>query len=458
MSFALALIYILTCGYLVWNMVKNRSLIYTHLGVIGLFSIGYYPLPVVFKSISSLAPIGDEKIFSALFLHYLFLISIITGVVYSTGVWKSVPKLNFGALDNISFANKKIISFVCFLTYLIYVATTPRTSYDAQDFDDFFLRASPFRAIISAIAGLAIGFICISYATSYTKRQRQFRILCLIMVMSVVALALPLGQRLAAIAPFFILFAAVSCVGRTQQALRVLMAGVIFLLIVSPFSVFLRGARRDITGDFLSASEVVGQYKLSSNPVAQSFQSIIDRSDLIFNTIFMKEYIDKEGYASFKYYYSVLVAPIPRIIYPDKPYILSSDGTFFGEISNKAWFLLFGNIGSLTAFGGLTAYQEGGWIGVVLDGVADGMLFALLAEVFGGGGFLARVLYTNFFVEMSVQKAPPCFFESLANVAGHLPLILVMLFVALLPIYKRSKRSDEIGDLEGPADSALGLR
>ncbi len=104
----------------------------------------------------------------------------------------------------------------------------------------------------------------------------------------------------------------------------------------------------------------------------QSFESILGRSDLISVTVYMKDYIDNVGYVGWEYYYSVLVSPVPRFLYPDKPYVLSSNGRLDGEISALAWKEIMGGLGSLTAFGGLTAYREGGWLGVVLDGFADG--------------------------------------------------------------------------------------
>lgn len=436
-SFILALVYLLTCLGLILRMVRRRTLLSVHIGALAVFSIGYYPLPVLFKPLSPLALIADEKVFQALLIHYLFLCAIVVSSLWMTRFTAAVAPMRFGAMDPIAFRHRAAIAWVAFGLYLVYVATTSRTSYSSEDFDAFFQQQSNFRALVSALAGFCAGFISLAYAAAAAGGQRRAQFTFGAMIILMVALALPLGQRLAAIAPIIMLFAATASMRQTGKALRILVVAVVFLMAVSPFAVYLREARRAKSGEFLSAAEVAGHYQLSSNPAMQSFQSVIDRSDLVFNTVFMKDYIDRTGFANWTYYYSVLVAPIPRLIYPDKPYVLSDDGTIEGDISVKAWRLAFGTFGSLTAFGGLTAYREGGWIGVVLDGLALGALFAFLARWLGEGSFLARVFYAHFFLLFAVQKAPPCFFEALASLLGLLPLLLALLAVGLAPVFTR---------------------
>ncbi|MCI4679534.1 O-antigen polysaccharide polymerase Wzy [Rhodoblastus acidophilus] len=436
-SFILALAYVVTCLWLMTLMARRRTVISVHLGTIALFSLGYYPLPVLFKPLSSLAPIPDEKVFYALLIHYLFLCALVISCLGCAKLTRAVPVMNFGALDHIALRHLYRLAWAAFGLYLAYIATTPRTSYGTENFDAFFEQKSNFRSLVSAVAVFASGFICIAYAIASAHGRRRAQFTYGAMIVLLVALALPLGQRLAAIAPIMMLFAAMAVTRQTGRALRILAAAVIFLMAVSPFAVYLREARRDKSGEFLSAPQVAGHYQVSSNPAFQSFQSIIDRSDLIFNTVFMKDYIDRTGYANWLYYYSVLVSPVPRLIFPDKPYVLSTDGAIDGEISVQAWRLAFGSLGSLTAFGGLTAYREGGWIGVILDGLALGLLFSLLARWLGEGSFLARVFYINFFLLFAVQKVPPDFFEALAGLLGHAPLILALLIVALTPIFTR---------------------
>lgn len=436
-SSLLALIYAATCLALIGAMVLRRSLLSVHFGVIALFSLGYYPLPVLGKAWTSLAQTSDEKIFSALLIHYLFLCSALVAATLASPRVGAIRPLGFGVLDALVLRHSSLLALVAFGLYLGFVATTPRTSYASEAFDEFFEQKSNIRSILAAVSGFSSGLVSFLFALAARRGEKRAQIVCGAMILTIVALALPLGQRLAAIAPIMMLFAAMATLGQTGKAFRLLIGAVIFLLAVSPFAVHLRQTRRDVSGNFLSASQAAQNYRLDDNPLAQSLQSILDRSDLVFNTVVMKDEIERTGFVGWRYYYSVVVAPVPRFLYPEKPYVLSDNGAIDGEISVRAWRLAYGTLGSLTAFGGLTAYSEGGWIGVVLDGLALGALFAVLARWLGQGGLLARVFYVNFFVILAVQKVPPAFFEALASILGLAPPILLLFIVSRLRIFVR---------------------
>jgi hypothetical protein len=125
---------------------------------------------------------------------------------------------------------------------------------------------------------------------------------------------------------------------------------------------------------------------------------------------------------------------VPRFLYPGKPYILSANGKIDGEISVLAWRVMVGGLGSLSAFGGLTAYREGGWAAILVDGLADGAFFFVIARWLGGGGWVARILYANFFVMFVVGKAPSDFFESLTAFLGQVPVMIVLYLISRSPL------------------------
>ncbi|HMK91033.1 MAG TPA: hypothetical protein VK446_15540 [Methylocystis sp.] len=435
MSFILAVVYVITCGGLIWLLLTRRDVIFAQYGVLGLFSLGYYPLPVLFKPLSSLAGTEDEKVFSALLIHWVFLIAILAGSFATARLVGAVRPLSLGRLDEFCYKYRFFFSAVAFGLYVAYVLTTPQTSYASEDFDAFFEQKSPVRSILAAVSELCISFICVSFAVDSAKKNHKSLVIFGGMVVAIVLATLPLGQRTATLTPIMFLFASMAAQRQSGKALQVLGVGLIVLMAVSPFAVYLREARRAKNGDFLNTSEVAGKFTVESNPLMQSFQSIIDRSDLVYNTVYMKDYIDETEYVGWKYYYSVAVSPIPRFVYPNKPYVLSSNGNIDGELSVLAWKEMNGGLGSLTAFGGITAYREGGWAGVLLDGLADGALFVLIARWLGGGGYLAKVFYSIFFVMFAVAKAPPCFFEALATFLGQAPLIVSLIFISKLPLY-----------------------
>ena len=441
MSYILAVIYTLTCFFLIRRMLVGHSNITAQLGVLALFSIGYYPLPVFFQTMTDLRDYDDQTISTALLIHFVFLVFLLFGVVSTAAFALKLRPLSFGPIDVIAARHRLPLSFISFALYILYILTVNRSSYSAQDFDAFFEDKSQINSIIAAFAGLFVAFIALSYASASASKNRRDRLFYLLMIGAIVFAAVPTAARLAIISPLLTVFCAIAITGEVRKAMRILGVAVLTLMIVSPFAVFLRESMHDEQGGLLSASEVANKYSISDDPFTQSFQSILNRSDLISVTIYMKKYIDATEYVGGEFYYSVIASPIPRFIYREKPPVLSSNGQLDGEISTLAYRLMNGGLGSLTAFGGLTAYRQGGWIAVILDGLAVGAFFVGVARWFGDGGWVARMFYVNFFVMFSVQKVPPSFFEALTSVLGQAPLILCLFIVSkALTIARLSKK------------------
>jgi hypothetical protein len=227
--------------------------------------------------------------------------------------------------------------------------------------------------------------------------------------------------------------------GQTKRAVKSIGLLVVILLAVSPFAVFMRSRQLDIRGKerVLTVGE---EFSYGDDAVTTSIRSIIDRADLLGNSIKLKEYIDRHGFVSWQFYYSVLVSPIPRVIFAKKPYVLSSDGTMWGEISVIAWAMDFGGIGSLTAFGGITAYRQGGWIAVCLDGLAAGFCFTVIARWLGRGGLVANVFYIALFPLLAIKRVPPSLFEMLAELLPMLPPMFALFVVNMVLRERRRSR------------------
>jgi hypothetical protein len=434
MADVLAIIYVVTCVILIVVMFRRRDLLDVQFGVLAVFSIGYFPLPVLFKPMTDLVGYEDDQIAVALLIHWLFLLSVIGGAAAMKKFGPTVRPLSFGALDAFVARKRYSIATLAFAMQVAYAATGPATSYATEDFTAYFEEKSLIFSILAAGSGLCVGFVAVSYARAASERSLRAKWAFGAMLVAIVALTLPLGQRLAVLTPVMIALAAMSATQQVKKAFRILVIAVAVLAIVSPFAVYLREARRTHSGQFLSASDVVQDYQLSDNPFSQSFQSILNRSDLVMNTIVMKDYIDRTEYVGLPYYYSVIVSPVPRFLYPGKPYILSANGKIDGEISVLAWRVMVGGLGSLSAFGGLTAYREGGWAAILVDGLADGAFFFVIARWLGGGGWVARILYANFFVMFVVGKAPSDFFESLTAFLGQVPVMIVLYLISRSPL------------------------
>lgn len=422
MDIGLALVFLATCAVMVSRLYFCRDLVDLHIGVLGVFALGYYPLPVLFKGISSLRYTDSATIFEALLIHWVFVVSLLAGAFLLRAAVPVKP-LRLPHLDALFLRWQVAICALAFGVFVTYAQTQQLTSYSAEDFEQFFQDRGPFFAIVAALAGLSQAIIATSLAGAVKNRRPRLLALFGSMFLMCVGLTIFLGQRLIILTPLVMLLAALYSDGQRKWALRMLVITVTVLIVSSPVVVFLRNTRAGNLSSSAATSTVSG-FSFGDNAFGAMLQSVIDRSDLIYVTATMKEVVDAAPAPGLLYYRSVLQIPVPKLLLADKPYLLSDNGLPEGEMSIWAWKTMVGGTGSLTAFGGLVAYREGGWLGVVLNGLATGLFFAVVARWLGGGGLVARMFYAVLFVDLAIAKVPPSFFEALAAFMGLLPFIL----------------------------------
>jgi hypothetical protein len=442
MDLIIALIYLMVCTFLLIQMVLKSEIESLQLGLIGLFSIGYCVLPVLFKPLSALRLYSDDEISVALTLHLVFLLCIIFGVAVGKQLISRSIGLFSDGVDSALYRYRYLLSFVSFCLFVAYFLENDLTSYSSGNFEEYFQRTNLFASILSTLSTMFVAHIAITFAVELKARRKIPTLLLGGAIIICVALSVSLAQRLAVITPLIILFAALVVTGQVREALKSLAVLVVVLILVSPFAVFLRQANVNVQGKE-RALVVGGEFNYGEDIGLSLLTSIIDRADLLENTVDLKHFIDSDEYVGWPFYYSVLIQPVPRLFFADKPYPLSSDGTMNGEISILAWHLSFGGIGSLTAFGGITAYREGGWLMVVLDGLATGVFFALVASWLGRGGWGAKIIYVSLFVDITVMRVPPSFFEALTSLIIYIPYLLLLFFAKLLP-GSRAKTTEKL--------------
>ncbi|MGA2041993.1 MAG: hypothetical protein ABSG83_01340 [Roseiarcus sp.] len=442
MDIFLAFLYALTCTALIYAMASSRELIFSHLGVVAVFSMMYCPIAVLLKSMSYLRDYSSEEIAGALAIHWIFLLAIVCGVAISWSAMVGVRPLGFGRLDELSISHMFTLALVSAVLYFLYFYMNDVSSYSSGNVQVYFEEKDYYRQILSAFSGLSVATIALAFAYALKQSRRAAAAILAALIAMVVVTALSTGARLLIITPLLMVFAALVMTGQRARAFQTMGAVLVILVVVSPIVVFMRENR----GAVGSKSEVLSaasgfRFGADRNIFDELMQSVIDRSDLVYVTINMKDLIDRTDYVGWQFYYSVAVAPIPRFIYPDKPFVLSDNGRIDGEISVLAWRSLVGGLGSLTAFGGLVAYREGGWFAVILDGVAAGALFLFLSRWLGRGGFIARLFYLNIFVQIAAAKAPASFFEALASVLGLAPLMLIVFVISRSGLFVRAAPS-----------------
>lgn len=423
--------FILFC-WLLRRLLRPRDVLDLQLGVMAAFGIGYYCLPVWFKGLSPLSDIETVRIAEICLINLGFITSVMLGVatgrrLISRGVAAHTPRV-----DALIFPRFRFLTVIAFAGYIAYASTTEQTSYSSTDVNAFFNERGPLSAILSTFAGLFQAWICYALALAWKRRKRLEVQIYLLMFGVMIVMLVSLGQRLVVMTPIMMLMASLALLDQAKRATLILATGIAALFLLSPFAIYIRSHQYEkiTTGQETSISD----FSYGDNPLTSMFQSIIDRGDLIYVSTQIKPVLDANPLPGPIYYLSVLVNPIPKYFLPGglKPYPLSVNGLPSGELSISAWKYLHGGLGSLSAFGGIYAYQEFRWAGVILNGVAAGIFFVFVARWLGGGGLLMRLYFVQLFVQLSVAKVPPSLFEALYALMPKIPFLLAIILFDLL--------------------------
>lgn len=426
MEYLISFLFFLLCLGLIWRMTRARDVVDFQLGVIATFSIGYYCLPIWFRELSPLRWHTPSEVAAVALIFFLFLLFVVLGTWMGRRIVPRRVALVLPGLDPTLYRNMRIITIAAFLFYLYHYSTQTLTSYSAENFEAFFTERGPLHSLLALIAASALAWIAIAIAQAWKGGRRSDLILYSAMFAFCLLLLLLVGQRLALLTPLAMLAAALAITGQPRRAVSMLGVMVLVLLIVSPIAVFIRESLADKKVD--DAQSALGEFSYGDSAFSTMFQSIIDRGDLIYVAVQLKPLIDVAPLPGPIYYTSVIMNPIPRGLFPGgfKPYPLSTNGLPTGELSIYSWRYLKGSsTGSLSAFGGIVAYRELRWAGVMLNGMMTGVLFVFLSRWLGSGGPILQVLYLQLFVAHAIKKVPPSFFEAILQVMPLLPVILL---------------------------------
>ncbi|RYZ75089.1 MAG: O-antigen polysaccharide polymerase Wzy [Lysobacteraceae bacterium] len=431
MDVFLAVLIALLCGGLLIRIAIKPDAPLFHVALMALFTLGYLVLPVMLKGNSGLASYAEREIAGALGIHGLYFLALLAGYFFFLARSGRRRSIDLPRIATLVQRYPARLFYLCLALYLAYFSTNELTSYSAEDFEAYFQDRSLFSSLLAAIAVYcqALMAICLVAAIGNSKRAVVTPMIAAYAVMLV--LLLSVGQRLAMIAPCIMLVMAFGLAGQGRRALKIMLATVVALALVSPFAVYLREAESGSRGKD-KIVEVGGGFSYGDDPITTAVTSVAERADLVLNTLLLKGYIDRTGYVGPQFYYSVLVSPVPRLIIGNKPALLSGDGTPADEISVLAWRLDKGqSTGSLTAFGGITAYRQGGWLAVIIDGVLVGVLGAFMYRWLGSGGPGGQMFYVVLVPLMVVKRVPASLFEALAEI---LPMLV---FIALACVVDR---------------------
>lgn len=417
---ALALI-LLCLGCIAFAFRKPTGLT-IYLGTLSLFTLGYYGLPALLIERSTLRYMPESDVSATIFMALFFFVPLVCGILYVGTRTTKLPTMRLDALDSILSRHWWTGSIISNALILFYDSSRTLTFYQVESIDTFLAERSIFAAIVGFFAGLAQAVSAVYFAQAMARPKWDrllFSFACMVVQLSFV---LGGGQRFLFLTPMLLVFAAIVAQGKFRLAGITLGSAIGILLVVSPLMVAMRAGAWNSTQDVVTEN-----FSYGDDPVETVLQSIVDRGDILQNTAVLKAYVDANGHVGPQYYLSVLALPIPRFLYPDKPYLLSDNGRPDGEASILAWRLVMGNsIGSLTAFGGIVAYREGGWAWVFTNGLLTGLLFGTLLTIFARSGFIGHAFFAMGLTFWSIRRVPPSLFEGMADVMTYLPVVLLL--------------------------------
>lgn len=400
-----------TCVLMARELIRTRCAGGAVVGAYGIFGLGYYVVPLVYPAHSGLLGRPQEDVVEIYSLVILYLWALYCGYILlarSAGAWSPPSIAATPNIDAILIKSRRLLFAGCGVVWVAYVGSVDLTSYQSGEGDFFTRERGAFSGVLSFMGGASLAVIAYLAVVIGHNRSASYQLALLSPVGVSVVYLLSTGQRLALITPIASVLAAYYLVGHTRRVWYTACITCVVLVLSSPLMVLLRESGASSTS--ASITEQYGMGVASSAEIQGPIESIARRADLVSVSVDLKKYFDQStGQDMSQYWFSIIGAYIPRFLWPSKPYPLSYTGGIEGELSVVAWQLTFGasSIGSLSAFGAIQAYIEGGWLWVPINGALVGMLIAVIGYFTRGSGLALCALYVYLYPTIAVKQIPP---------------------------------------------------
>lgn len=413
------------------------------ISILALFSAGYFGVPIIFFEYSVLKYVDRSSLEAALLMSVLFLLAVFAGNRFSRGLCRE-QRLRRGSssvLDRIFFGRPWLSFVLACVGYWTYVINNTLSVYQSGGVENFIESYRSIDAVIAFVGNFGLASMALVFAREVGRRSRTANAILMVAYFLPIAALVSTAQRNAVLLPFVYLSAAFAVTGHVLLAYRSVFGGIGVIFLLSPLLVFFR--ETSTVAVDLRFVDTVSMFRFSEGTFMILVQSLVDRADILYNMVFLIEHIDVVGFANAEYFSSVALKFVPGIFYSGKPIAMSSDGNITGHLSVIAWSLVRGDfsMGSLTVFGAITAYREGGWIWMTLNGFLTGLAFNLLFRTFVHGRDWKKLFYIMVFPGLCVKSVPPSFLEVLTSLSGIIYIFLVLATIDfLLARLSRSRR------------------
>lgn len=408
------------------------------LWVLGLFSLGYFVFPLVFRDRSPLRFVDDDIVVNVVFMALLFLAAVMVGATASRFVIakKALVIGSRSILDRVLFDNARRTFLASLVGYYVYILNATLTVYQAGGVSAYSTSYGALDAIIAFVGNMSLAVMAIIFARTMDKRSPIGNLIVLLFYLSPIVILVGTAQRNAVLLPFVYLASAVALYGRARLAFKTAIGGVVLVGLLSPILVFFRESSSLNLG--MSFSDAVSVFSFGGDALEIVLMSLVDRADVLYNSVLILQNFDQVGFATSEYFYSVLWKFVPGVFFESKPMALSTTGGLDGHLSVIAWSLVKGDfLGSVTIFGAISAYREGGWSWMFVNGLLTGLLYTLLYRKLAGQEEWKRVFYVVIFPGLCVKSVPPSLFEMMTAFSGLLYAYVLILGVDKIILRKR---------------------
>jgi hypothetical protein len=267
-----------------------------------------------------------------------------------------------------------------FLYYPVAAALGWPIGYAERDYfhdTSYTIRFSLLYAAFMEVRGFAAPVACVAMMLRGTAILDKRNALALGVVLLSSVVGLGGGPRAAAATPIVFLVLTSLVLRRSVKQVAILAGGFVLVMVLAFTSISVARATLGDRGSLVERLQHLLTPQGGSEPNDTSV--VVERLNKAYYTGVIVETVAREGTVGLKPYYAVPFALVPRAFWPGKPLIGSADGTEYQLLPYLASFWAHGWYGNSVSVGaGGMGYWMGGFLGVVLLGLASGLFVAFL--------------------------------------------------------------------------------
>ena len=223
------------------------------------------------------------------------------------------------------------------------------------------------------------------------------KLLWLILMVDVATGLLLDMQRGDVVAPILLAGVVLLYAGHVRKTLSMFAVTVVLAMLISPVLDYLRNPALGAKNLDNLEEAIVQQHRRVGvvGSLDQLLREPARKSTLLITAAALSQNADREGFVGLTPYLGILLDPMPRVVWPNKPIPLSVDGTKDGQAMSIAGREL-GIDAVLWMSGGAAGYWEFWWAGVILMGLGVGMLWGWFVDAaFARGNLFCLIIFFN---------------------------------------------------------------